>query len=154
MIPTLPTEVHQHRVQLTREPAAAAEARGQVRAVISAWQIPVDPDIAVLLTSDLMTNAITHGCGETIALGIRCSGGQLRIDVCDTSRAVPVAVDGTGDTETGSGLVLVATLSTEWGSYRTPAGKAWFFTLAFRPHLAEGTGREPQGIPSGDGELR
>ena len=49
MAPTRPTGVHQHRVRLTREPAAAGEARRQVRAVISAWRVPVDPDIAVLI---------------------------------------------------------------------------------------------------------
>ena len=30
--------------------AAAAEARGQVRAAIAAWNAPVDKDVAVLLT--------------------------------------------------------------------------------------------------------
>ena len=41
--------------------------------------------------------------------------------------------------------MLVATLSAEWGFYRTPAGKAVYFTLAFEPDLAEGGGRGPQG---------
>ena len=31
--------------------------------------------------------------------------------------------------------MLVAALSTEWGSFRTPAGKAMYFTLAFRRDL-------------------
>jgi hypothetical protein len=135
MAPTRPTELHQRRVQLTREPAAAAEARSQVRAVIRAWKVPVDPDIAVLLTSDLVTNAITLGDGEMVTLAIRCSRGHLRIDVYDTSRSLPIAVDEPADTETGRGLVLVAALSTEWGSFRTPAGKAAYFTLAFQPDL-------------------
>src|SRR5260370_35297403 len=117
MAPTRPTELHQRRVRLTREPAAAAEARSQVRAVISAWQVPVEPDIAVLLTSDLVTNAITHGDGKTITLAIRCSCGQLRIDIYDTSRSLPMAVDEPAVTKTGHGLVLVAALSTEWGSF-------------------------------------
>ncbi len=73
MTSTRPTELHRRRVRLTREPAAAAEARGHVRAVIRAWKVPVDPDIAVLLASDLVTDAITHGNGETITLVIRCS---------------------------------------------------------------------------------
>jgi hypothetical protein len=29
--------------------------------------------------------------------------------------------------------MLVATLSATWGVYRTPAGKAVYFTLAFEP---------------------
>jgi anti-sigma regulatory factor (Ser/Thr protein kinase) len=136
MRPTRPTELHQRRIRLTREPAAAAEARSQVRAVIRAWKVPVDPDIAVLLASDLVTNAITHGNGGTVTLAIRCSRGHLRIDVYDTSRSLPTA-----DTETGRGLVLVAALSTEWGAFRTPAGKAVYFTLALQPGLPQGGDR-------------
>ena len=34
-----------------------------------------------------------------------------------------------------AGLILVATLWTEWGSFRTPTGKAVYFTLAFRRDL-------------------
>ena len=49
MAPTRPTELHQHRLRLTREPIAVAEARRQVRAAVDAWRVPVDPDIAVLL---------------------------------------------------------------------------------------------------------
>ena len=145
MAPTRPTELHQRRVRLTREPAAAAEARSQVRAVIRAWKVPVDPDIAVLLTSDLVTNAIMHGDGETVTLAIRCSGGHLRIDVYDTSRSLPMAADEPAVTETGPGLVLVAALSTEWGSFRTPAGKVVYFTLAFQPDLPWAAIARPQG---------
>jgi len=138
MAPTCPTELHQRRFRLTRKPGAAAEARGQVRAVLRAWKVPVDPDIAVLLTSDLVTSAIMHGTGETIMLVVRCPRGHLRIDIYDTSRySVPIGVDGPAGTKTGRGLALVAALSTEWGSSRTPAGEAMYFTLAFQPDLPE-----------------
>ena len=69
-------------------------------------------------------------------LAINCSRGQLRVDVHDTSRALPVLQDAPADAETGRGLMLVATLSADWGFYRTPAGKAVYFTLAFQPDLA------------------
>ena len=135
MVPTRPTELHQRRLRLAREPTAAAEARSQVRAVIRDWKVPVDPDIAVLLTSDMMTHAVTHGDGDTVTLAIRCSRSYLRIDVYDTSRSLPMAVGEQAGTETGRGLVLVAALSTEWGSFRTPRGAAVYFTLAFQPDL-------------------
>jgi anti-sigma regulatory factor (Ser/Thr protein kinase) len=136
MVLTRPTERHQHRARLNREPAAVAEARSEVRALICAWRVPVDPDIAVLLTSDLVTNAIMHGTGKTITLVIRCSRGQLRIDSYDTSRSLPM--DEPAVAETGHGLVLVAALSTEWGSFLTPAGKVAYFTLAFPSDLPPG----------------
>jgi hypothetical protein len=135
MAPTRPTELYQRRIRLTREPAAAAEARGQVRAAIRDWKVRVDSDIAILLTSDLVTSAILHGDGETLTLAIRCSRGHLRIDVYDKSRSLPVSIDEPADTQAGRELVLVAALSTQWGSFRTPAGKAMYFTLAFQPDL-------------------
>ena len=142
MAPTRPTELHRRRVRLTAGPAAAAEARRQVQAAICAWDVPVDPGVAVLLTSELVTNAIGHEAGETVALAITCSCGQLRVDVHDTSCSMPVLVDAPADAETGRGLMLVASLSADWGFYLTPAGKAVYFTLAFaaRP----GRGRRPR----------
>ncbi len=127
---TRPAGLRQFRVRLPREPAAAAQARGHVRAVVAGWKIPVDPDIAVLLTSDLVTSVIVGGAGETVTLAVRCSRGRLRIDVYDGSRDRPAA----GEPATwpaGPGLALVAALSTAWGCFRTPAGRAVYFTLAF-----------------------
>ena len=51
----------------------------------------------------------------------------------DTSRSLPAVAEVPADAETGRGLLLVETLSDEWGFYRTPAGKAVYFTLAFEP---------------------
>jgi anti-sigma regulatory factor (Ser/Thr protein kinase) len=130
MAPTRPTEQHLHRVQLSTGPVAAAEARRQVREALRTWDVPVDSDTAVLLTSELVTNAIRCEASATVMLTISCAYDQLRVDVHDTSRALPVLVDAAGDAETGRGLWLVATLATEWGFYRTPAGKAVYFTLA------------------------
>ena len=146
MAPTRPIELHVCRVRLPAGPIAAPEARSQVRAVISAWDVPVDPSVAVLLTSELVTNAIRHETGQTITLAVSCAFGQLRVDVHDTSRCLPVVVDAPADAEAGRGLMLVATLSESWGIYRTPAGKAVYFTLALQPDLAGMGGRGPQGV--------
>jgi anti-sigma regulatory factor (Ser/Thr protein kinase) len=146
MAPTRPTELRGCRVRLTTGPTASAEARRQVREAICAWEIPVDPDVAILLTSELVTNAIRHEVTGIVMLAITCSCGQLRVDVHDTSRCLPMLVDASADDEAGRGLMLVTTLSDEWGFYRTPAGKAVYFTLAFQPDVAEGNGRGPQGV--------
>jgi anti-sigma regulatory factor (Ser/Thr protein kinase) len=146
MAPTRSTELRGYRVRLTTGPAAAGEARRQVKAAICAWDIPVDPDTAILLTSELVTNAIGREVTGIVTLAITCSRGQLRVDVHDTSRMLPMLVDAPVDAEAGRGLMLVSTLSDEWGFYRTPAGKAVYFTLAFQPDVAEGDGRGPQGV--------
>ena len=143
--PTRPTELHSRRVRLTTGPAAAAEARSQVQAAIRAWDVPIDPSVAILLTSELVTNAIRHEAGDTVTLAITCSCGQLRVDVHDTSCFFPVLADASVDEETGRGLMLVSSLSTDWGYYRTPAGKAVYFTLAFQADHDEDGERSPQG---------
>jgi len=132
MTQTRPTELHQRRILMTSRPAAAAEARSQVRGVIRGWEVPVDPDIAVLLTSDLVTHAIVHWDSATITLAVRCSRDQLRVDVYDTSLPLPMAVDEQALTKTRPGLALVASLATEWGSFLTFTGKAMYFALAFQ----------------------
>jgi histidine kinase-like protein len=79
-------------------------------------------------------------------LAIACSRGRLRVDVHDTSRSlptvakVPADADADADAETGRGLLLVETLSDEWGFYRTPSGKAVYFTLAFETGKTDKTG--------------
>jgi anti-sigma regulatory factor (Ser/Thr protein kinase) len=146
MAPTRPAQLHERRTRLAAGPFAAAEARRQVRSAISAWDLCVDLDIAILLASELVTNAITHDPGRLATLQISCSRDELRVTVFDSSRRHPVVVDAAADAETGRGLMLVATLAADWGSYSTPAGKAVFFVLASRPDLAPDSGRGPQGV--------
>lgn len=145
MAPIRPAVRRPLRISLTAGPAAAAEARGHVRAAICAWDVPVDPSVAALLTSELVTNAIRHEPGETIKLFVTCSCGHLRVYVHDTSRSWPVPADAPADAEAGRGLMLVASLSTDWGCYRTPEGKAVYFTLALEADLEEGGDRGPHG---------
>jgi hypothetical protein len=129
MAPSYPPELQSRRVRLATGPAAVPEARSQVRAAIRSWDASVDPDAAALLTSELVTNAIRHETGPAVVLVIAWSCGELRVDVHDTACSLPMVADLPADAETGRGLLLVAALSAEWGCYRTPAGKAVYFTL-------------------------
>jgi hypothetical protein len=133
LAPTRSTEPRNRHIRLTAGPAAPAQARAHVKAAIRAWEIPVDPDTAVLLTSELVTNAIRQPSGRTVTLAITCCC-EFRVDVHDASRSMPVLVDAPADAEAGRGLMLVTMLSADWGTYRTPAGKAVYFTLAFQSH--------------------
>ena len=126
---------------LPPEARSSSRSRRFVQAALARWQLESLADVAVLLTSELVTNAIGHEAGETITLAVTCSFGQLRVDVHDTSRTLPVLVYAAADAEAGRGLMLVASLSATWGIYRTPAGKAVYFTLAFDPGPSGGDGR-------------
>jgi hypothetical protein len=129
MVLTRPTERRGCLLRLPATPAAAAAARHRVRAALAAWRPPVDPDIAILLTSDLVTDALRRQLGGTITLAIACADGQLRVEVHGAAPALPWPVDSRN--APGPGVVLVATFSDEWGRYRTPEGEAAYFTLAF-----------------------
>jgi anti-sigma regulatory factor (Ser/Thr protein kinase) len=118
-------------VPLIAEPTAPAEARRQVQEAISAWDAPVDRSVAILLTSELVTNALQHEVGDTVLLFISCGRDEFCGHVHDTSRTVPIPAEAPADAETGRGLLLTTKLSTEWGYYWTPAGKAVYFTLSF-----------------------
>ena len=116
-------------VYLMAGPAAAAEARRYVRETIEAWGVSVDPYVAALLTSELVTNAIRYA-GGAVKLFVTCSCGLLRVYVHDTSPELPALLDSPLEAEDGRGLKLVAGLSTDWGCYRTSAGKAVHFALS------------------------
>jgi len=165
MAPPRPAERHERhegherhvrrgcRVRLATGPAAPAEARRRVRDAIRSWQVPVDLDAALLLTSELVTNAVRHEAGQRaqgVVLAIVCSRGRLRVDVHDTSCSLPAVAEVPADAETGRGLLLVETLSDEWGFYRTPAGKAVYFTLAFETGKA-GKADQPDEAPAAGG---
>jgi hypothetical protein len=136
MAPVRPAELHQRRVRLARQATAAGEARAHIRAALSAWQVPVDPDIALLLTSDVVTDAIVHGAGPSVTVAIRCSRGQLRVDVYDSARSgfVP-APDDPADKEAHPELALVERLADDWGTFRTPAGRTVYFALTIASPL-------------------
>ena len=103
--PVLPLPVARHafRIPLLADLTAAASARAVIEDVIRAWRVPVDADVAVLLTSELMTNAVTHGTqetGEFVLLAVACDAAVLRVDVHDGSGDLPVldiAPGGRGD---------------------------------------------------------
>ncbi|MGH3214777.1 MAG: ATP-binding protein [Trebonia sp.] len=129
--PARTAELHQRRVRLARQPVAAGQARGHVRDALRSWQVPVDSDVAILLTSDVVTNAILHGAGPSVTVAIRCSRGQLRVDVYDSARSLPVPAETPDEDGAGPELVLVTRLADDWGVFRTPAGRAVYFTLTF-----------------------
>ena len=105
---------------------AAGVARLATRAVLDSWQLPLLADTAVLLVSELVTNAVRHAHHQdgTLVLRLELFGDLLRIEVHDTDSRSPQLGDPGELDESGFGLVLVATLASKWGTTGTSAGKA------------------------------
>jgi two-component sensor histidine kinase len=94
-----------------------------------------DLDAALLVVSELTSNAVKYGAGEYFGLAFRIDA-QIRIDVSDDSPVLP-ATDESGppppDHPRGRGLLIVAALSAEWGTTRTATGKTVWAVLAPTP---------------------
>jgi hypothetical protein len=127
---TRPAAPRKLRMTLSAGQAAAA-ARNEVRAAIRAWNVPVDSSVAVLLTSELVANALRHEAGTAIELVISCAYRQLQVDVYDTSPAVALPAGAPASEPAGQGPTLLASLSSSWGYRRAPTGQAGYFTLMF-----------------------
>ncbi|MER5782143.1 ATP-binding protein [Streptomyces mobaraensis] len=136
--------------------AAVAGVRAGLRRFLVHWGAPGRAEIAELLTSELVTNALVHTDGGAVVTAVLGGGpsavvkGLLRVEVRDTLPRRPVlrAPDaGPPDRESGSGmcddrwtgestatsgrgLLLVQALADAWGVRTHGTGKAVWFELA------------------------
>lgn len=130
--------------QLGATPEAVRAARSYVADVLTAWSVQEDLiDMARLLTSELATNAITHGgaAGGTFTLEVRSFGCCLGVEVHDSSPRAPVLRSVADDTEHGRGLLLVAEVADSWGYYFADGCKHVWFHLHVAAPAADGIGR-------------
>jgi anti-sigma regulatory factor (Ser/Thr protein kinase) len=112
-------------LELAAMPSAAGCARGHVGAVAREWGLADLAEVAELLTSELVTNAIRASAraSDPVRLWVASDQESLVICVWDTSQGMPARRDAGPDQENGRGLLLVETLGNGWGSYRESAGK-------------------------------
>ena len=90
----------------------------------------LDPQCAEqarLLLSEVVSNSVRHGEGETVRVLLDAvQGGELRCEVMDEGHGfVPKARDKPSMVEGGWGLHLVETLSRRWG-VREGSTHVWF----------------------------
>jgi anti-sigma regulatory factor (Ser/Thr protein kinase) len=116
-------------INLEPHPSSAGEARRFVRRTLEDWGLIHMEEAAVLLTSELITNAMLHA-GSPMELKLHRRVGLLRVEVCDDSRREPARRHYEADATTGRGLALVEALASEWGVDTAGNGKSVWFTLA------------------------
>ncbi|MGC8918303.1 ATP-binding protein [Streptomyces sp. PG2] len=85
---------------------------------------PETCDNAVLVTSELVTNAVMHTASDRIVCRLRTDGDRIRIEVEDESRGptLPEQRISRPDDQGGRGLMLVGVLSSDWGVRDSPYG--------------------------------
>lgn len=127
--------------RLPRHARSVGRARTLLREQATSWKLPDEvTDTAVLLLSELMTNAYRHAkvsAGREIRARCILEEDRLRISVMDANDTLPTPRDASPDDESGRGLTLVATLADKWGTEPRPFGigkTVWFELQA--PHPA------------------
>lgn len=114
---------------------SVAGARAFVRDTLQGWGFADIVDDAVVLTSELVTNAVVHAGTRAEVLCLRAEGG-VRVEVADQypERGLPLRHPGERpyadpDRENGRGLMLCAALATRWGVEYTATHKHVWFRL-------------------------
>ncbi|HBF82060.1 MAG TPA: PAS domain S-box protein [Streptomyces sp.] len=113
---------------------SVATARAFVRDTLQGWGYTDVVDDAVVLTSELVTNAVVHAGTAADVLCLRTEDG-VRVEVSDhyPEREIPLQSSGldfgSPDREGGRGLLLCAALASRWGVEYSPAHKHVWFQL-------------------------
>lgn len=142
---------------------SVATARSFVRDTLQGWGFADIVDDAVVLTSELVTNAVVHAGTSADVLCLRSDDG-VRIEVADRypEREIPLQATavsmGSPDREGGRGLQLCAALARRWGVEYTPTHKQVWFQLDL-PERAVGTRAAGPSLPAdllplADGRVR
>ncbi|MFF7378475.1 SpoIIE family protein phosphatase [Streptomyces massasporeus] len=142
---------------------SVASARSFVRDTLQGWGFADIVDDAVVLTSELVTNAVVHAGTSADVLCLRSDEGA-RIEVADRypEREIPLQATainmGSPDREGGRGLQLCAALAGRWGVEYTPTHKTVWFQLDL-PARAVGTRAAGPALPAellplADGRVR
>lgn len=126
---------------------APAMARHLIRAAVAAWGARDQADEIELAADELMTNALVHTDGVGHVSMRLTPEGRIRIEVEDTSSALPRQREAGDWAVSGRGLLLVDRLADSWGVEPRGGGKCvWCeFTIPVR-------GAAPGGAAPGDAE--
>ena len=137
------------------DPAAAAAARRFVRQTLRSWDIAQRSpeadrlvDDAVLLTSELVTNAVVHA-GTALDVTCQIAVGELEIAVRDRhpARTLPDIPEAASlSAERGRGLLLPSALASSWGvTYARTAKAVWFRMSLARTEADDDEAAPPAG---------
>ncbi|MFW6695203.1 ATP-binding protein [Streptomyces sp. MAR4 CNX-425] len=109
-----------------RHARSVGRARTALRAQLGLWGVDQNvADTAVLLVSELVTNAVRHATvppGREIGTWFALREGRLRLEVADANGDLPQPRTAGDEDESGRGLALVDALADEWGTYRRANG--------------------------------
>ncbi|BDH09041.1 ATP-binding protein [Streptomyces hygroscopicus] len=120
---------------LVRDPASVRLSRRRLHDLAENWGLRLNEASDTALTtvlSELVTNAVRHGTGAMLTIGVRANLSRRRVlvEVYDGSRILPVPRCAAPEDETGRGMALIDRLSVCHGAERTTCGKCVWAEIA------------------------
>jgi hypothetical protein len=107
------TENRTYRLPLPPHPIAAEQARILMKIALVRWNINDIIDNALIITAELVANAVK--VGDVFHISLARHGDTVLIEVWDSSEAAPDRRRQSVDRVDGRGLLLVEACSKDWG---------------------------------------
>ncbi|WP_406281453.1 ATP-binding protein [Streptomyces sp. NBC_00209] len=125
------------RITLADTPNAVGLARLHTTRLLSSWGVPAGVvETARLLVSELTTNAVQHPkeglppvslfsaerTVQTLELSLEVARGAVRVAVWDRDATPPVLKAPESEATSGRGILIIESLSRDWGCYPARGG--------------------------------
>ena len=133
-------ELLSSRIAFTAAPAAVRRARHWIAAQLARTDPAELIDAAVLLVSELVTNAVHASAAAAgssgadpgrVELAVARTRDTVRIEVSDSAHgSLPAPADPSADDESGRGLQVITALTRQWGCRSVQRGKVVWCELA------------------------
>ena len=123
------------------DPVSVGSARRLVARALEEWRREELVDAAILVVSELVTNAVLHA-RSPVVLTLLLGDDGVRIEVADASPGGPAPKEYSAEAATGRGLHVIGGLATDWGVRDVPGdGKVVWIDLS--PEHEWSSGVEP-----------
>jgi anti-sigma regulatory factor (Ser/Thr protein kinase) len=116
--------------------SSARRARDFVRRMLEVWEVDDPDEVAVLLTSEVVSNAVLHAATR-LGLDIGLDDDVLRVEVHDRAARRPVVRPPDTSAVGGRGLRLVEELARRWGTEAEGDGKVVWFEVSAPPRRSD-----------------
>lgn len=135
--------------RLPPQPSSVAEARSRVRGLLVDAGREDLVDSAVLLVSEIVTNALLHA-GTEIDLRAGLGREGLRVEIGDGSPHLPARRRYATTAGTGRGLLMLESMVDDWGVTRRRNGKTVWFSLSSPDNDLDGPVERRTALPHRD----
>ncbi len=129
------------RLELGAGPASVAQARSFVSDMVRLWGCDDPMQVAALLTSEVVTNAVRHAA-DTVCVAVELEPDSvLMVQTRDDTPGEPVVRTASTDADSGRGMFLVDRLARRWGVLPVDdTGKVVWFEVPVAARRSEDRG--------------